>query len=533
MDDRLQPFLFMLASTFKTGDRDFVSYLPIIIMLFPALQYLITNNGVCKYFARVMYYKPQYFEYIIQSHDVPVIRNFTNVPIMRIQFSHKFLAVSHYITKNINKHRFCSVTEIMSYNSEFFFSRDEGEEDGKKYIDLPLNNEMTMVNEIDEIYCQYKFEKTEEDSSESDSKKSIKVTRNSHYIIVLSIKMNSEEYTGKLNRFVEQCVREYDEYISGTKKKYDNTPYIYSYLNSEKVDNKMELHFSEFAMDHNKDLNINIFFEQKKKLIHYINPFVFDPLGSKDEVNEGEQLYKTCGMTFKAGLLFYGEPGCGKTTTIKGILKYTNRNAIIVDLGKVKTCEELESIFRTRKINGKVFSGKELCFILEDCDAFDSKVIKKREQQHEHITTTMLSHENNSSDVTKLMDKLATTMTVTPPEPTDRLNLSCLLNLFDGIIELNGIMIIMTSNHPEKIDPALIRPGRFDFKCEFKKASREIIKEMLKLKYNLNDQSLLKYAPDLNNIKDYIMSPAQIQCICFNNERIEECISEIILESQN
>jgi len=103
----------------------------------------------------------------------------------------------------------------------------------------------------------------------------------------------------------------------------------------------------------------------------------------------------------------------------------------------------------------------------------------------------------------------------------------------DGIIELNGIMIIMTSNHPEKIDPALIRPGRFDFKCEFKKASREIIKDMLKLKYDLTDQSLLKYATDLNNIKDYMMSPAQIQCICFNNERIEECISEIILESQS
>jgi hypothetical protein len=63
--------------------------------------------------------------------------------------------------------------------------------------------------------------------------------------------------------------------------------------------------------------------------------------------------------------------------------------------------------------------------------------------------------------------------------------------------------------------------------------TKEIIKEMLKLKYNLTDQSLLKYSTDLNNIKDYIMSPAQIQSICFKNERIEDCIHEIILESQN
>ena len=84
----------------------------------------------------------------------------------------------------------------------------------------------------------------------------------------------------------------------------------------------------------------------------------------------------------------------------------------------------------------------------------------------------------------------------------------------------------MTTNHLEKIDPALIRPGRFDFKCEFKKASREIIKEMLKLKYNLTDISMLKYSTDMNNIKDYIMSPAQIQSICFKNEQIEECINQ-------
>jgi SpoVK/Ycf46/Vps4 family AAA+-type ATPase len=294
-------------------------------------------------------------------------------------------------------------------------------------------------------------------------------------------------------------------------------------MNSEKVDSKLELYFNEFLMDHNKDLNVNIFFEQKKKLINYIKPFIFNP---NEEVNSGEELYKKCGMTFKAGLLFYGEPGCGKTTTIKGILKYTNRHAIIVDLSKVKTCEELESIFRTRKFNRKDFSGKELCYILEDCDAFESNIIKKRETHESEKKIT-----NELSDVIKFMDNMNTSTVKIPSHNDNSLNLSCLLNLLDGIIELNGIMIIMTSNHPEKIDPALIRPGRFDFKCEFKKASKDIIKEMLKLKYNLTDKEMQKYY-DLNNIKEYIMSPAQIQCICFKNDNIEECINDIILESQ-
>jgi mitochondrial chaperone BCS1 len=39
-------------------------------------------------------------------------------------------------------------------------------------------------------------------------------------------------------------------------------------------------------------------------------------------------------------------------------------------------------------------------------------------------------------------------------------------------------MIIMTTNHPEKLDEALIRPGRIDFKYEFKKANKQIIYNM-------------------------------------------------------
>ena len=522
MDQETQTFLFLLMSTLKNSDNNIITFLPLIIMLIPLIQKIIQFKGIFKYLSDLFSKSDKYFEYNIQSHDVPVLRNYTSIPIMRIQFSNKFLAVSHYINKNLKNHNFCSITEIMSYNSELSYERNEGvESDTQKYIDLPLNNDMTVICKKDKINCQYKFVKNDNNSNE-DKNKEIKVSRNSHYIIILSIKMiDNEKYIEKINNFVENCVKEYEKFISITKN--DNYQYIYSYMNSEKVDSKLELYFNEFLMDHNKDLNINIFFEQKKKLINYIKPFIFNP---NEEINSGEELYKKCGMTFKAGLLFYGEPGCGKTTTIKGILKYTNRNAIIVDLSKVKTCDELESIFRTRKINGKIFSGKELCYILEDCDAFESKIIKKRE-----ILEPVKKSMNGVSDVIKLMDQITTTCEHFATSNENSLNLSCLLNLLDGIIELNGIMIIMTSNHPEKIDPALIRPGRFDFKYEFKKASKDIINEMLKLKYNLTDKEMQKYS-DLHNIKEYIMSPAQIQSICFKNENIEECINDIILESK-
>ena len=47
------------------------------------------------------------------------------------------------------------------------------------------------------------------------------------------------------------------------------------------------------------------------------------------------------------------------------------------------------------------------------------------------------------------------------PNP-DQLSLSGLLNVLDGVVDTPGRIVIMTTNHPESLDPALIRPGRVD-----------------------------------------------------------------------
>lgn len=49
------------------------------------------------------------------------------------------------------------------------------------------------------------------------------------------------------------------------------------------------------------------------------------------------------------------------------------------------------------------------------------------------------------------------------PHP-DELSLSGLLNVLDGVIDAPGRMVMLTTNHPEVLDPALIRPGRVDKK---------------------------------------------------------------------
>ena len=90
-----------------------------------------------------------------------------------------------------------------------------------------------------------------------------------------------------------------------------------------------------------------------------------------------------------------------------------------------------------------------------------------------------------------------------------------------------GRMIIMTSNHPEKIDRALLRPGRIDIKLELKKCSIDIIYQILTSFYSI-DKSVIN---DLTNgqLKDYVISPAETMNICQQNMfDYEEAIKTII-----
>jgi chaperone BCS1 len=68
------------------------------------------------------------------------------------------------------------------------------------------------------------------------------------------------------------------------------------------------------------------------------------------------------------------------------------------------------------------------------------------------------------------------------------ISLSGLLNAIDGVASAEGRVLIMTTNHPEKLDAALVRPGRIDRKVEFRRARTEQIAELFLRMYAAGDQ---------------------------------------------
>jgi hypothetical protein len=97
----------------------------------------------------------------------------------------------------------------------------------------------------------------------------------------------------------------------------------------------------------------------------------------------------------------------------------------------------------------------------------------------------------------------------------EKIDLSFLLNLLDGVLEIPGRIVIMTSNFPEKLDHALIRPGRIDVIANFTKCSHSTMIEMMEFFYDIVLTDEEKEA--ILRTKEYVISPAEMSKIMFEN----------------
>jgi SpoVK/Ycf46/Vps4 family AAA+-type ATPase len=112
---------------------------------------------------------------------------------------------------------------------------------------------------------------------------------------------------------------------------------------------------------------------------------------------------------------------------------------------------------------------------------------------------------------TKTEKPEATALLINDEEPP--ITLDDLLNLWDGIRETPGRIMVMSSNHYEKLDPALRRPGRIDITLELSYSSREVISEI----YTHLFGEVLG-ADILSKIADKFYSPAEIINIYMSEE---------------
>jgi len=212
-----------------------------------------------------------------------------------------------------------------------------------------------------------------------------------------------------LTDFIEQGTLDYTTTMSTEIR----LPKIFKHVKQGSYNNHV---WSSTDMNVKKNLS-NLFLRKKTKKL-----FTNDIINYPKMKNVAESM----GTPYKRGYMFYGLPGCGKTSAVYALAGELNRNVYIFSLSKLK-----ESDFEY--LISYIPKGSILSF--EDIDT--AKVTHKREK-------------HTLSD-----------------GGSDEFDIGCLLKTFDGYENLSDCIITMTTNYPEKLDSALIREGRIDIKIEF------------------------------------------------------------------
>jgi mitochondrial chaperone BCS1 len=157
-----------------------------------------------------------------------------------------------------------------------------------------------------------------------------------------------------------------------------------------------------------------------------------------------QQRYQRLGVPYHRGYLFYGPPGTGKTSLVSALAAHFGLSIYALNLADFSDRSLMSAVNQVPRNSVLLF---------EDIDSMRGSQSRAASDFGEVQTAT---------------ETVSTKQSVTVP---NGITLSGLLNVLDGFHAPNGVLFVMTTNHVEKLDPALLRPGRIDYKLYLGKAS--------------------------------------------------------------
>tara|TARA_B100000497_G_scaffold63612_1_gene71850 strand:- start:1519 stop:2772 length:1254 start_codon:yes stop_codon:yes gene_type:complete len=215
-----------------------------------------------------------------------------------------------------------------------------------------------------------------------------------------------------------------------------------------------------------------IFFNKKQELLDDI-----------DNYRKNGLLYESLNISNKRGYLLSGPPGNGKSTIPLAMAKDLGMNIYYVNLSNIVSDGDLQSYM------AEVHDNSILVF--EDIDVL--------------VGNNSTTRSGGTRDNT-------------------RVSFSSLLNVLSGVFEPDNCIVVMTTNHPDKLDPALIRSGRVDIHLEIDNPDIGVARQFVTRFYGL-DPIGYRFPDNLQ----LSIPMAEVQDYCIRNPNDPDAVVKLLM----
>ncbi|KAM7268207.1 hypothetical protein ACFE04_010373 [Oxalis oulophora] len=271
--------------------------------------------------------------------------------------------------------------------------------------------------------------------------------------------------------------------------------------------------------------------------VPFKHPSTFDTLAMDPTVKKcimddlldfanANEFYQKTGRAWKRGYLLYGPPGTGKSSTIAAMANFLGYDIYDLELTEVHNNSEL------RKLLMKT-SSKSI-IVIEDIDCSINLTNRKRNDSN-HFSNNQNVEFNYDSDIGYRGGGGGPHDPAAANNNNNSITLSGLLNFTDGLWSCCGSerIFVFTTNHIEKLDPALLRSGRMDMHIFMSYCSYPALKILLKNYLGYEDGELRH---DLaKGLEEYVekakMTPADVSEVLIKNRRDKEKAVVELLEA--